>query len=142
MNEQIDLKLWNQRIQNENTEDVEFKIAHDRCLSLRSGVRKTKWWNLIKSNSVASASLFVFIFNFFFLFIYLFFSISVFFNAHSQFTGLQGKGEAIYLTPLYHLHLLRRHLNIIRAIAAESSPLHIASSRTRTRNLWFPSASR
>ena len=27
-------------------------------------------------------------------------------------------------------------------ITAESSPLHIASSRTRTGNLWFPSASR
>ena len=29
-----------------------------------------------------------------------------------------------------------------RAFLAESSPLHIASSRTRTGNLWFPSASR
>ena len=28
-----------------------------------------------------------------------------------------------------------------RAITAESSPLHIASSRTRTGNLWLPSAS-
>ena len=37
---------------------------------------------------------------------------------------------------------LHGHLDISRAIAAESSPLHIAGSRTRTGNLWFPSASR
>ena len=36
---------------------------------------------------------------------------------------------------------LTEHLDISRKITAESSPLHIASSRTRTRNLWFPSAS-
>ena len=33
-------------------------------------------------------------------------------------------------------------LDISWAITAESSPLHIASSRARTRNLWFPSGSR
>ena len=71
-----------------------------------------------------------------------FFSIWVFFHEHSRFTGQQGKGEGIYLTPLYHFHPLHRHLDISRAIAAESSPLHIVGSRTRTRNLWFPSASR
>ena len=75
--------------------------------------------------------------NFFF-----FFSIWVFFHEHSRFTGQQGKGEGIYLTPLYHFHPLHRHLDISRAIAAESSPLQIAGSRTRTGNLWFPSASR
>ena len=37
--------------------------------------------------------------NFFF-----FFSIWVFFHEHSRFTGQQGKGEGIYLTPLYHFH--------------------------------------
>ena len=57
------------------------------------------------------------------------FSIWVFFYAHSRFTGQQGKGEAVYLTPLYHFHLLHRHLDISRAITGESSPLHIASSR-------------
>ena len=31
-----------------------------------------------------------------------FFFIWVFFHAHSRFTGQQGKGEGIYLTPLYH----------------------------------------
>ena len=53
----------------------------------------------------------------------------------------RGRGEAIYLTLLYHFHLLHRHLDISREITAESSPLHIASSRTRTGNFWFPSAS-
>ena len=53
--------------------------------------------------------------------------------------GHQVKGEAISLTLLYHFH---RPLDIYRAITADSSPLHIASSRTRTGNIWFPSASR
>ena len=70
-----------------------------------------------------------------------FFSIWVFFHKHSRFTRLQRKGEGIYLTPLYHFHPLQRHLNISWAITAESSPLHIASSWTRTWNFWFPSAS-
>ena len=38
-----------------------------------------------------------------------------------------GEGGDIYLTPLYHFHSLRRHLDISRAITAESSPLHIGS---------------
>ena len=50
-----------------------------------------------------------------------------------------GEGEAIYLTPLYHFDLIHRRLDISRAIAAKSSPLHIARSRTWTANLWFPS---
>ena len=58
-----------------------------------------------------------------------------FFHEHSLFTGQQGKGEGIFLTPLYHFQPLHRHLDISRAITAESSPLHIASSRTRTGNL-------
>ena len=71
-----------------------------------------------------------------------FFSIWVFFHEHSQITGLHGKGEGIPLTPYYHFHPLHRHLDISRAITAQSSPLHIASSRTRTGNLWFPITSR
>ena len=74
--------------------------------------------------------------------VFFFFSIWVFFHEHSQFTEQQGKGEGICLTPLYNLHPLYRHLDISRAITADSSPLHIASSRTRTGNRWFPSASR
>ena len=53
-----------------------------------------------------------------------------------------GEGEGISLTPHYHFHPLHRHLDISWAITAESSPLHIASSRARTRNLWLPSGSR
>ena len=64
------------------------------------------------------------------------------FHVHSRFIRQQGKGEAIHLAPPYHFHPLHRHLDISLAIAAESSPLHVASSWTRTRNLWFPSASR
>ena len=76
----------------------------------------------------------------FFLFFFLvgFF----FFFKHSRFTGQQGKGESILLTPLYQFHSLHRRLDISRAVTAESSPLHIASSRTRNWNLWFSSASR
>ena len=67
---------------------------------------------------------------------WIFFSIWVFFHDHSRITGLQGKGEGISLTPHYHFHPLHRHSYISRAITAESLPLHIASSRTRTGNLW------
>ena len=70
----------------------------------------------------------------FICFYYFFFSILVFFYNHSRITGLQGNGEGISLTPHYHFHSLYRHLVISRAITAESSPLHIGSSR-------FPSAS-
>ena len=75
-------------------------------------------------------------------FSFFFFSIWVFFHEHSRFTGQQGKGEGIYLTPLYHFHPLHRHLDISRAITAGSSPLRIAGSRTWTGNLWFPRTSR
>ena len=81
----------------------------------------------------------------------LFFSSSFFFYQgllsqvfkyfHSTFTVLQGKGEGISLTLHSHFHPLHRYLDINQAITAESSPLHIISSRTRTRNFWFPSAS-
>ena len=71
----------------------------------------------------------------------VFFSVWVFFYKHLRITGLQGKRERISLTSHYHFHLLHRHLDISQAITAESSPLHIASSCTRTGNLWFPSTS-
>ena len=72
---------------------------------------------------------------------YLFFPSWVYFHDYSRITGLQGKGEDISLTPHYHFHTLHRHLDISRVITTENSPLHIASSRTRIGNLWFPSAS-
>ena len=59
-----------------------------------------------------------------------FFSIWVFFHQFSRITGLQRKGKEISLTPHYHFHQLHRHLDISRAITAESLPLHIATSRT------------
>ena len=65
------------------------------------------------------------------------FSIRFFFHEHSRFTGQQGKGKCICLTHLYYFHPLHRHLEISRVITAESSPLHIASSRTRTGNSFF-----
>ena len=64
-----------------------------------------------------------------------FVSIWVFFHDHLRITWLQGKsgGGGISLTPLYHFHPLHRHRDISRAITAESSPLHVGSSRTRNR---------
>ena len=52
------------------------------------------------------------------------------------------RGEAISLTPLYNLQMPHRYLDINRVVTAASSALHMTSSRTRTGNLWFPSASR
>ena len=73
--------------------------------------------------------------------IFFFFSIGVFFHEHSRITVLQGKGDGISLTPHQHFYPLHRHLDISHMIIAESSPLHIVSSRNRTGNLWFPSTS-
>ena len=61
-----------------------------------------------------------------YFFYFIIFFIWVFFREHSRITGLQGKGEGISLTPHCHFHPLHRHLDISRAITAESSPLHIA----------------
>ena len=75
----------------------------------------------------------------------LFFSILVFFQEHYRFTEQQWKGEAFSFTPHYHFELLHRHLNISRAITAgndycrELTFTH--SSKTWTRNFWFPSTS-
>ena len=52
-----------------------------------------------------------------------------------------GEGGAISLTPLYRFHPLHRHLDISRAIAVESSPLHIARGQNQTEGLWFPGTS-
>ena len=43
---------------------------------------------------------------------------------------------------LYIIIVAYGHLDIILVTTAESTPLHIGGSRTRTRKLWFPSASR
>lgn len=44
-----------------------------------------------------------------------------------------GRGKQFLLTPLYHFYQLHTHLDIRRVIAAQSSPLHIASGGNRTR---------
>ena len=61
---------------------------------------------------------------FFFVFFFYLGFLSRTFTIH----GTAGKGEGIYLLPVYHFHPLHRHLDITRAITAESSPLHIAYS--------------
>ena len=81
-------------------------------------------------------------FNNFLAFRYFFFLPEIFFPEHSRIKGLQGRGEGICLTPHYHFHPLHRHIDISRPITAASSSLHIASSRTWTGNLSFPSARR
>ena len=67
-------------------------------------------------------------------FIYFCFSIWVFYHEHSRIAGQQGKGEVIYLTPLYHFHPLHSRLDIGRAIAAGGSPLRMAGSRQADSN--------
>ena len=47
----------------------------------------------------------------------------------------RGKGRLYLFILLYHFYPLHRHLDISRAITAESSHLHIASRRTRIENL-------
>ena len=48
----------------------------------------------------------------------------VFLHQHFLFTGQQGKGEAISLTPLYHFPPLHRLLDISQAITAEFTSAH------------------
>ena len=67
----------------------------------------------------------------------LFFFIWVSFHEHSRIAGLQGKREGIPLIPHFHFHPLHKQLHISQVITGESSPLHIASSRTQTGNLWL-----
>ena len=52
------------------------------------------------------------------------------------------EGGGYFFNSSLPLPPLHGRLGISRAIAAGSSPLRIASSRTQTGNLWFPSASR
>ena len=119
-----------------------FLQAHDHT---RRGTSYFKWLENCRDHKCTEKwrNLFgTILFNiclFFFFFLYLGW---VSFHNHSRITVLQGKGEDISLTPHYHFHPLHRHLDISRAITAESSSLHIGSTRTRTGNLWFPSASR
>ena len=63
-----------------------------------------------------------------------FFSIWVFFHENSRFTGQQGKRGGFLFN--YSLPLLPA-----LQTTAGSSPLHVASSRVRTGNLWLPRTS-
>ena len=62
-------------------------------------------------------------------------------NIHES-QDCRGRGRACFYLLTTNFHLLHRHLDISRLITAESLPLHIASSQTRTGNLWFLRASR
>ena len=74
-------------------------------------------------------------------FFFFFLSIWVFISRKLTNNRTSGEGEGVSLTPHCHFHSLHRHLDINRANTAESSPLHIASSRNRIRNLYIPSQS-
>ena len=114
--------------------------SHDSCIFQTKNLflliaTQYKWLKLVKKLRTRKYFLEKPLDHIFFL------SIWDFSHNHSRITGPQGKGEGISLTPHYHFHPLHRHLDVRRAITAESSPLHIDSSRTRTGNLCFPSAS-
>ena len=53
-----------------------------------------------------------------------FFSIWDLFHERLRITGLQEKGKGISLIRHYHFHPLHRHLDISRAITAESHLAH------------------
>ena len=72
------------------------------------------------SSSTYTESLLLHVVNYNLLFLFIFFSIWFFFHKHSRFTGQQVQGEAIFLSPFYHFHLLYRHLDISCVIAAEN----------------------
>ena len=76
--------------------------------------------------------------SFFFYCLFPFFYLALFFHEYSRLTRQQVKGKPISWYPFYHFHPLhRRHLDISKVIAAESSPMRIAGSRNRTLNLWY-----
>ena len=56
----------------------------------------------------------------------------IFYLEGSRITGEKEKGEFISLILFYHFHRLHEHLGISWVITAASSPLHIATDRTRT----------
>ena len=87
-------------------------------LSIPSSVSKEEWealrellndWNSVIKQADKSSCMVVVVF---------FFFTWVFFHNHSQFTGQQGKGESISLTPFYHFHPFHRYLDISWAITA------------------------
>ena len=72
-----------------------------------------------------------------------FFSIWVFFHEHFMIHRTAGEGGGYLFNSSLTLPPVSQTLRYIsRAITANSSPVHIADSRTWTGNLWFLSASR
>ena len=116
------------------------KYKHNKK-NLKNGELNTEIVSAILNTKTLKMIIDIQVFFCFCCFFLFFFSIWLFFRKHSWCTGQQGKGEGIYLTPLYHFHPLHRHLDTSWVITAENSPLHIASSRTRTGNLWLPNSS-
>ena len=71
----------------------------------------------------------------FFLFLFFLSGFS-FTNIHdSQVSKRKGR---LSLYPFYQFNSPHRHFDISQVNTAEKSPLRIASSHTRTGNLWFP----
>ena len=67
--------------------------------------------------------------------------LSGFFYTNIDFSQENRGGWRSFLTTLYKLHLLHRNVDISWAIAADSSPMHIASDRIRAGKAWFWCAS-
>ena len=80
------------------------------------------WTSVMKysrrSSSTYNESLFLHVVKHDLLLFFCFFSIWVFFDKCSRFTGQQVKGNVIFLYPFYYIHLPHRHLDISWIIAA------------------------
>ena len=111
--------------------EVWILVLYKDILAQRFSTRKTILKNIVKfTRKILYWSL-----------VFFFFRSVFFFTTIHESQDCKGRGRAFFLTPHYHFYRFHRHLDISRVITAESSPLHIGSSRTRTGNLWFPSAS-
>ena len=111
--------------------------AFSQHLLLKVSLSNYRFKIYIHDSSPSTDSISIFFSNPNFFFFYLGF-LSRTFMIH----GTAGEGGGYLFNSSLPLPSLHRHLDISWAITAESSPLHIVSSRTRTGNLWFPSARR
>ena len=96
-------------------------------LSFKIKLFITLWWVKFKTNQV-----FIWQKNIPFTFFCFFFFSQPFTNHKTA--GEEGEY-------FFRFHLLDRHSDISQRFSVESSPLRIASSQTRSENLWFLSAS-
>ena len=67
--------------------------------------------------------------------VFLPFFYQAFFQEYSQFSVEQGKGEAIFLTPLYHFHPLHRHLDVSRLVPQSNRERLDSEGMSLTTNL-------